>query len=307
MKKLFLILLVVAVVVVVGLGATRAYTSSDRSAHQKHKAMAEVFALAGEGYRLGVVLSEINPHLRDDLNVESGVLVDEVLPGSAAEKAGLKDGDIIVSIDGKKVESEKDIRRTMRNLDDPKPVSLDVVRDGKPLKLTVTPEKREISLLHNFGGPYIGVELQEMDDDLAGYFQTSPDAGILIARVERGSPADKAGLKSGDVITQLNGQKISSHSDLRKALDDVKEGETASLSVLRRGKSQTFTVKPEQRKFHLPEVEELGELGNLENLRELRNLPNRPEFRESMQQLREDMKQLKREMEELKRELRESD
>ena len=306
MKKISLILAGIVVV----LGAAWAYTNPDPPSRPERRAMERAFALVGDGYRLGVVLSEINPHLRDDLKVDAGVLVDQVLSDSPAEKAGLKDGDIIVKMDGQKVESERDIRKMLKDLENTKPISLDVVRDGKTLKLTVTPEKRQQTILGNFGGNYIGVDLQEMDSDLARYFQASPDSGILVARVEPDSPAEEGGLKSGDVITELNGQKIKSQKDLRKGLDNVKEGESASLTILRQGKSQKMTVQPENRQFHMPNLESLGELRelrNLDGLRELRNLPERPEFRESMRELRREMENLKREMDELKRELREND
>ena len=307
MKKISLILIAGLVVV---LGATWAYTNPDPPSRPERRAMERVFALAGGGYRLGVVLSEINPHLRDELKVDGGVLVDEVISESPAEKAGLKDGDIIVKMNGQKVESERDIRKLLGDLDTAKPIPLDILRDGKTLQLNVTPEKREHTLLGNFGGNYIGVDLQEMDADLARYFQASPDSGILVARVEPDSPAEKGGLKSGDVITELNGQKIKTQKDLRKGLDDVKEGENASLTILRQGKSQKITVQPENRQFHIPNLESLGELRelkNLEGLRELRNLPERPEFRESMRELRREMETLRKEMDELKRELRDND
>ena len=297
MKKFWLIILSVAIL---GFGTSRAFTNPDPPARPERKAFAQAFAFAGDGYRLGVVLSEIKPHLRDDLKVDSGVVIDEVLPDSPASKAGLKDGDIIVSIDGKKVESERDIRKTLRDLENPKELAVGILRDGKHLNISVTPEKREMGMLAHFRGNYLGVDLQELDADLAKYFQTQPGAGVLVARVEPNSPAEKGGLKSGDVITQLNGKKVATDEDLRAALSEVKEGETASLTILRHGKVQNITVKPEKKGFDLPKLQELGEL------RELRELPQRPEFRESMQDLRREMEKLKDEMEELKKELHDS-
>ena len=301
MKKFWLIILTIAIL---GFGASRAFTNPDPPSGPEREAFAQAFAFAGTGYRLGVVLSEIKPHSRDDLKADSGVVIEDVLPDSAAEKAGLKDGDVIVSIDGNKVESEQDIRRTLRDLENPKPLAIGILRDGKPLNISVTPEKREMSVFSHLGGNYIGVDLQELDADLAKYFQTGPGAGVLVARVEPNSPADKGGLKSGDVITQLNGKQVTTDEDLRGALNDAKEGENVSLTILRHGKVQNITVKPEKRAFDFPKFKELGELGKL---RELRELPERPEFRESMQELRREMEKLKEEMKQLKKELRESD
>jgi C-terminal processing protease CtpA/Prc len=308
MRRFWLIL----PVIVVALGATWAYTSADGPDRTEHGAMEEVFALAGQGYRLGVVLSELSPQQRDDLNIDSGVEIREVLSDSPAEKAGLKEGDILIRIDGKEVESDRDVRRALRNLDDRKEMKLEILRDGKPSEIRVTPEKREFEMFRNFGGIYIGVSLQELDADLAAYFQTEPGAGMLITRVEKNSPAEKAGLKSGDVITEFEGKKIDSQRDLRDALNEVEEEKSAKVTVLRHGKSQTFTVTPEKMQFEMPrignmrELKELGELRELRNLpelRELRNLPNNPEFRESMEDLKQEMEKIKRQMEDLKQDL----
>ncbi|MCI0605937.1 PDZ domain-containing protein [bacterium] len=305
MKKFWLIIFSVAIL---GLGANRAFTNPDPPSRPERKAMRDAFAyaFAGNHYRLGVVLSEVSPHMRGD----SGVKVERVLRDSPAEKAGLKDGDIIVSIDGKKVESEEDIRKPLRDLENPREIALGILRDGKSLNISVMPEKREMTLFSHFGGNYIGVDLQELDADLAKYFQTQPGAGVLVARVEPNSPAEKGGMKSGDVITELNGEKVATDEDVRDALKEVKEGDTASLTILRHGKVQNITVKPEKRSFDFPQLQELGELRDLPKLqefRELRDLHNNPEFRESMQELRREMEKLKEEMRELKKELRESD
>ena len=304
MRKFGLMILAV----IVALGARPAFTHPEKPPRPERRLLENAFALAGEGFRIGVVLSEVSPQMRDDLKIDSGVLIREVLSDSPAEKAGLKDGDVIVRMDGKNVETEQDIRSALRNLDGPKDMSFEIVRDGKPLTIVVTPEKREYSFLTNLGGNFIGVDLQEMDEDLSKYFQTDSRAGILVARVERDSPAEKAGLRSGDVVTEINGVKINTEKGFRQALDDVEEGESAELKVLRHGKVQSMTVKPESRSFQLGELDGLEGMKlipEMESLRELRNLPRTPEFRESMQDLKREMEQLKREMDELKDELQE--
>jgi C-terminal processing protease CtpA/Prc len=259
--------------------------------------MDEVFALAGSGYRLGVVLSEISPHLRDDLKIKSGVMVESVIPDSAAEKAGLKEGDIILKLDGKEVDSQSDIRRSLRDLKDPKPVTVDVLRDGKPVQITITPEKRKMELMGAFGQrTYLGVDLQELDADLSGYFQTKPGSGVLVTRVEPDSPALQAGLKSGDIITEFNGKKITSADDLQYAMDDVEEGSSVNVSVLRHGKEQKMIVKPEKQEMrHFRDLKEM----QLPKLQGLSELPDTPEFRNSLDGLKEEMENMKKEMDDL--------
>jgi membrane-associated protease RseP (regulator of RpoE activity) len=282
MKRFWLIVLPV---VAISLFASLAYTKPqpDREQH----ALDAVLAGPG-GYRLGVVLSEISPHLRDDLKIDSGVMIEEVMPDSPAKKAGIQDGDIILKIDGKPVESASDIRQALRSMDSAKAVQLDILRDGKPVNVSVTPEKRDFPRMRFAMGNYLGVDLQELDADLASYFQTKPGSGVLITRVEADSPAEKAGLKSGDIVTEFNGRKVTTSEQLRDALSDIKEGSSVSMTILRHGKEQKLNVTPEQIQRHsmiremvLPKVEEL------------RNLQNSPEFRESMENLRQDMEKLK--------------
>jgi membrane-associated protease RseP (regulator of RpoE activity) len=290
MKKFCLIALpILAIMLFTTLGYSKPQPDTP-----ENRATDEVFAFSGSGYRLGVVLSEISPHLRDDLKIDSGVMVERVLPKSAADKAGIQEGDIVLKIDGKPVESASDIRHDLQEMDSPKPIALDILRDGKPLNISVTPEKRDFPFIQFAMGNHIGVELQELDSDLAGYFQAKPGSGVLITRVEPNSPAQKAGLKSGDVITEFNGVKVTTPDQVRDALDEVKDGSSVEMTVLRHGKEEKISVTPEQfgghmmRQMVLPKVEEL------------RNLQENPEFRQSMDRLKQEMEQLKSEMKNLK-------
>ncbi len=120
-------------------------------------------------------------------------------------------------------------------------------------------------------------------------------------------------MRSGDVVTQFNGKKVSSADDLREALDDLEEGQDAKLTVLRHGKQQQIVAHPEKRSMSdLPGFREFRNLPEMGELREqLRDLPDRPEVRESMRDLREQLddlktqidRDLKPEIEKLKREL----
>ena len=283
MKKiLFFAIPVVAVLAVVAVAWTQADEDHDRDYSRSfHSAMS-----FGEGrYRLGVVLSELRPAEKAKWNIDSGVVVEEVMPDTAADEAGIKEGDVILKIDDQEVSDSSDVRRLLRKLDEPKKLRLEILRDGKPLTLNVTPDKREVNVIRMLDRNRIGVELQELDSDLASYFQAAPDSGMLITRVEKNSPAADAGLNSGDIITAINGKKVRDERDLREELDEVDKDETVEITVLRHRTEKKFTVKPERASFHFPE------------LRELQRLPDVPLLRH------EDMDELKLEMEELKRKL----
>jgi membrane-associated protease RseP (regulator of RpoE activity) len=207
------------------------------------------------GYRLGISLSDLDPHVRSNLKIEGGVMVEEVFPDTPAAKAGIKEGDILLKFDGKTVSDEKEVRDLLREVDNPRPIQVELLRDGQTLNLTVTPEKRESYFaMAGLRGNYIGVRLQELDADMAPYFNTTPDSGVLVAGVEKGSPAEKAGIRSGDIITNFNGKKVTSPEDLRDEVKDLKEGATASITLLRHGKSMNLTVQPEKGGMLMPEL-----------------------------------------------------
>lgn len=249
------------------------------------------------GIRLGVIVSEINPHLQKSLKIESGVIVEEVLKDSPAEKAGIQEGDIILKVANLPVRSQGDVREQLQNLKENEEVELQILRDGEPLTLQVKPEKRELQDFNvRLGRNFIGVNLQELDSDLAGYFKVDPNAGILVTSVEPDSPASKAGIRSGDVLTHFNGKKIRSPEEVREEVNSLKEGETAEITLIRQGDEKRVTVKPEARSFHGTEF--------MKDLPEIMDFAKSPEFREEMENLKQQMEELKRELEDLKQELK---
>jgi S1-C subfamily serine protease len=305
MKKFLLILIpILAIFVLAGVALTQSDSDEDSNSDRPHRSHSWIFP--GSGMRLGVILSERG---------ENGARIREVLPDSPAAKAGLREDDVIISIDGKKVDDPADVRDFLQDMDESKKVDIEVLRDGKQLKLSATPETHPMRMITRqiMRGNYLGVDLQEMNSDLASYFGTDAKSGVLVTRVERNSPAEKAGLRSGDVVTQFNGKKVSSADDLREALDDLEEGQDAKLTVLRHGKQQQIVAHPEKRSMSdLPGFREFRNLPEMGELREqLRDLPDRPEVRESMRDLREQLddlktqidRDLKPEIEKLKREL----
>lgn len=260
------------------------------------------YAFAG-GYRLGLNLSPIAPSLMKNLKIDGGLLVEDVIDDSPAEKAGIQKGDILLKLDGKNVEDVGDIREILNDLDDTKPMELDLLRDGDHLKLSVTPEKREFNFMFaGMHGNYIGVQLQELDADLASYFQADPNAGVLVARVEDDSPASKAGIRSGDIIAQFNGEKVDSADDVRRMLDKLDEKESADLTVLRHGKSLKIVVTPERRGMRMMDhMPELPRIPDVERLRELPDSKEMDDLREELDQLKDQLKELGDQMRELKK------
>lgn len=279
MKKLLILLPVVVLVVAAGVAFSKP-EPAEKQPSTVQKQFWESFPRSG--FRLGVVLNDNELRSR-----EPGVRVERVLPGSPAERAGLKPGDVIISLDGKKVLTPGDVRSFLKGLDEEKEVQMEIVRDGDPMTVKITPEERNGLRMVMGGGMYLGVNLQELDTDLASYFQVDPGAGVLVTRVEPGSPAEKAGIRSGDIITHVNGEKISAPPDVVGKMDNVREGDTLEITVLRHGAEKKLSAKPEERGWPHPEIG---------NLPELHNMLNNPEFQQDMEDLRREMDTLREDM-----------
>ena len=229
---------------------------------------------------LGVTLRDVTAEKARDLKLpgEYGALVASVDRESAAAKAGLQKGDVIVEFAGERVRSAAQLRRLIRETPAGRTVSFQVFRNGQAQTLSAkleggrnqfnfqTPEVHipEINIAPNlvepfnnrsfafaFGGrPTLGVTGEELTSQLAGYFGVKQGRGVLVSEVVTGSPAAQAGLKAGDVVVAVDGKEVGTVADLRKAVE-LKSGEETrklSLTVVRDHHEQTLPVelkKPE--------------------------------------------------------------
>ena len=204
---------------------------------------------------------------------DAGVVVNVVNAGSPAERAGFRPGDVIVEFDTQAVRSAQQLTRVVAETRPDKPVTAIVQRNGTRQTLTVTPEVaragssalRPFSLdgqladklrgfnfesrtpdgVRRFLEPGIassprrlGVEVAGLSDQLAAYFGVK--GGALISSVDAGTPAAAAGLRSGDVITAINGETVSDPSDVTARVRGAAEGATLELRVTRDKKELTL-------------------------------------------------------------------
>ena len=227
----------------------------------------------GPGY-LGIYMQEVTRSLRKALDLEdrAGVLVTYVEKDSPAETAGLEDGDVILEYQGTEIESPADLRERVRETPPGEKVALKIVRDGDQQTLSATiaerPAERPFYAFfddhgthfweyddddftdqpHRFAlrvGPYLGAVVTSLNKDLAAYFDMKEDQGLLVLEVLSETIADKAGLKAGDVITKINGDKVASREDLRDALADLDSGQEFKISIVRHGKTQRLDAQLE--------------------------------------------------------------
>lgn len=115
-----------------------------------------------------------------------------------------------------------------------------IVKDGKILTEGVLPDGMDFIL----GGPraFLGVTLTDVTPELREHFGAPRDAGVMVGAVEKGSPAEKAGARTGDIIVSIDGRNVSTSWEVRRALREKKQGDSVRLEVLRDGSRQALVA-----------------------------------------------------------------
>ncbi|CAM3494410.1 Peptidase [Bordetella sputigena] len=189
---------------------------------------------------LGVTVQEVNQELANSFKLDSptGALVASVEKGSAADKAGLKSGDVIRAIDGRPIVSSGDLSSVITLQDPGQRVKLDVWRNGKPIEVTATlgtyGKADAVASDASQGGQHakLGLALRPLTPDEQEQAGTQ---GLLVEQAE--GAAAKAGIQAGDIILSVNGVPTRSVNEVRSAV--AKAGKTAALLV-QRGDGKLF-------------------------------------------------------------------
>ena len=208
---------------------------------------------------LGVYIEELTPSLKKELDVGSreGILISEVIEDSPADDAGLKDKDIILEFDGIPVSISQDFIDMVRETEPDKTVNLKILRRGKEQDLEVTIGKKRKPRSYYFldddneifistDRVCLGVEVTDLNEDLAQYFKVDANDGVLVLEVYEDSPAEKAGLKAGDIITKLDTENIKETEDLIEILDDYEDEDKITVEYVRLGKKEKTTAELEE-------------------------------------------------------------
>ncbi|MFQ5627829.1 MAG: PDZ domain-containing protein [bacterium] len=238
---------ITAAVTLIVLGGTFAYYSQTADAKPAKKK---------RGW-IGVSVQELTPSLRDalDLGNRSGLLINSVVEDSPAEDAGLQEEDVLLEFNGQKVERSKTLSRIVRRIDPGTDVKVKIFRDGeeKTIDLTVGRLKSNRAGVYSFGSgnnvffvgqrPMLGVQVHEMDENLAAYFKVKKNEGVLVLGVNEDSPAEDAGLKAGDVILKIDGEPIGDYEELIEILADYEDGDEVDVEYIRQGKNATAAIE----------------------------------------------------------------
>jgi serine protease Do len=278
-KKMLLFsasLLLVACVSANGQQASSA-TPASRAAQaaQADGSSAVTLGFSGGNY-IGITTAEVTRENMGRYNMREprGVVVTRVAEDSPASRAGLKAGDVILSFDNEPVTSHRKLQRLISEAAPEQNVRLRISRGGAEQELSVTIGERRNGFqnlfnypadrqgvqqaqraLEQFGmdrgnwgfqtGRRIGINTTQLTKQLADYFGVPGGRGVLVTSVAENSPAARAGLKAGDVITETDGEKIESSGDLSRAINRKTDG-SVTLKVVRDRNPMTITVTPEK-------------------------------------------------------------
>ncbi|MDE3134939.1 MAG: PDZ domain-containing protein [Acidobacteriota bacterium] len=213
-----------------------------------------VTSSADEGW-LGVSIREVNDAEARDAKLAkpAGVYVDTVQADGPAAKAGVKPHDIIVEYNGHAVEGVLQFRRLVTETPPGRSVAMRLWRAGRQQTLSAKVESRRMLLessmpmtgrmrierpfvmFRGFGlHPLLGVRAEEVSGQLGQYFQVPGGRGVLVVEVNTDSAAQKAGMKAGDVIYQVNGKPVGTTGELEQALRTDCSANGVSVGVVRK-------------------------------------------------------------------------
>jgi serine protease Do len=193
-----------------------------------------------------------------DLDGRDGALIQAVYDDTAADEAGLRKGDVVVEFDGERVFDDDDLGDMIRDHEPGDRVTIEIIRKGKRMTLDATLGSHEDMLTSFsygvpaptvgtfFSGhwkprPQLGVHIMDLNSQLAEFFEVEDERGVLVTRVVRRTPAEDAGLRAGDVVVSVNGERVVKSGDISDALEGM-WGETVEVEVVRKGDRRTITV-----------------------------------------------------------------
>lgn len=194
---------------------------------------------------IGVAIQPVTADLAQSFGLEGekGALVSEVVKEGPADKAGIKSGDIILEFDGKTIQELNELPRLVAATPVGRKAPVKVLRDGKVQVISLTVERLKDTEEESAAKApdKLGMSVTELTGDLAARLRTTETKGVVVTEVKAGSSAERAGIARGDIIREVNGNKVATISDYEKAVAQRKKGNILRL-LLKRGDSSLFVA-----------------------------------------------------------------
>jgi serine protease Do len=223
-----------------------------------HRAHSTNLQMAMSPGYLGVGVQDLNPERIKSLNLREniGVEVRTVMPDAPAANVGIRVGDVILELNGQKVESREQFADSIGSKPPGTKITLTIWRDGAklniaaalghqvmpqlPLAAMVPMSPEDLQALFAGDAWKVGFEGEPLTPQLAMFFGASPGEGVLVRTVIEKSPADKAGLKAGDVVIKVNGIPVSRPGEIAGIVRQIKK---VTFTVIRNKKEITLNVE----------------------------------------------------------------
>ena len=195
---------------------------------------------------MGVTVQDITEDMARSLQLKDrrGAIITEVFKGDPADLAGLRPGDIVTAINGKKIKDTHELLLLISSFHVGDKVSISVLRDGRAMNFQVTVAERrdrpETARSSRGGYEHYGLAVGDITPEIARYLGIPKKTGVIVMRVQPGSPADEVGIQPQDVILQVNKVKISSVKDYLREVN--KKAASGSVMLLIKRGQATFFV-----------------------------------------------------------------
>jgi serine protease Do len=198
---------------------------------------------------LGVSIQPLTPELAKSFGARDtkGVLISDVVADSPASKSGLKSGDVLLEFNGKKMEAPADLQRAVGLSSPNQDAKIKVLRDQSErtleIKIGEAPEERAEAKATNGtrGKATLGLDVRAVTPEIARQLNLPSPEGVVVARVEDASAAAEAGVQRGDVIREINRQRVRTMADFERLTKDAKEGDRLTV-LLQRGQMSLYVA-----------------------------------------------------------------
>ncbi|HPZ08840.1 MAG TPA: Do family serine endopeptidase [Candidatus Eremiobacteraeota bacterium] len=204
---------------------------------------------------LGIGIQDMTPELAKNFGIDKGVLISNIAYGGPADKGGLQVGDVILRIGNKEINKVTELQREISRKNPGEKVQIDIVRNKKPVTLSVTidsrPEDEGLSMTSDKEyskdknnkeeiKKWKGIIVKELTPELRKKYGIAEEYGVLVAEVEHGSKAYKKGFRGGEIIKKINNHIIKGINDYYKAIEEA--GDEQSVVLVSAGRYSTFVV-----------------------------------------------------------------